>query len=40
MHVSMRASFLFLPSDLTEQRISGFERLLFPWGGADEAFYI
>ncbi len=32
MHASMRASFLFLPSDLTEQRISGFERLLLLWG--------
>jgi hypothetical protein len=27
----MRASFLFLPRDLTEQRISGLERLLLLW---------
>jgi hypothetical protein len=27
----MRASFLFLPRDLTEQRISGFEQLLLLW---------
>jgi hypothetical protein len=32
MHASMRASFLFLPRDLTEQRISELERLLFLWG--------
>ena len=32
MHASMRASFLFLPSDLTKQRISGLEQLLFLWG--------
>ncbi len=32
----MLASFLFLPRDLTEQRISELERLLLRWGGADE----
>ena len=31
MHASMRASFLFPPRDLTEQRISGFEELLLLW---------
>ena len=31
MHASMCASFLFPPSDLTEQRISGFEELLLLW---------
>ena len=31
MHASMRASFHFLPSDLTEQRVSGFEQLLLLW---------
>ena len=31
MHASMCASFLFPPSDLTEQRIIGFEELLLLW---------
>ena len=32
MPASMRARFLFLPRDLTEQRISELEQLLFLWG--------